>query len=147
MTKEVMQQALEALNDLTCTERTYIDVEKGELAIKALEEALNQEQGEQLAILGWQEIDCPICGGGARAFPKQEQSEPVAWMQEGQPELYVKEEKDEKRGYVIPLYTTPQTKEWAGLTKAELIKCGVLPFGMSYELYQAIEAKLKDKNT
>jgi len=29
----------------------------------------------------------------------------------------------------------------------ELIKCGVLPFGMSYELCQAIEAKLKERNT
>ena len=38
-----------------------------------------QEQGEQLARLGRQEIDCPICGGGARVFPKQEQGEPVAW--------------------------------------------------------------------
>jgi hypothetical protein len=25
-----------------------------------------------MAKLGWQVIDCPICGGGARAFPKQE---------------------------------------------------------------------------
>jgi hypothetical protein len=39
------------------------------------------------------------------------EQEPVAWMQEGQPELYVKEEKDEKRGYVIPLYTHPQPKQ------------------------------------
>ena len=38
-------------------------------------------------------------------------------------------------------------REWVGLTRTELIKCGVLPFGMSYELCQAIEAKLKDKNT
>ena len=36
--------------------------------------------------------------------------------------------------------------EWVGLTRMELIKCGVLPFGMSYKLYQAIEAKLKEKN-
>tara|TARA_R110002126_G_scaffold269149_1_gene412871 strand:+ start:87 stop:344 length:258 start_codon:yes stop_codon:yes gene_type:complete len=36
---------------------------------------------------------------------------------------------------------------WVGLTRIELIKCGVLPFGMSYELYEAIEAKLKEKNT
>jgi hypothetical protein len=28
----------------------------------------------------------------------------------------------------------------------QLIKCGVLPFGMSYELYKAIEAKLKENN-
>jgi hypothetical protein len=38
-------------------------------------------------------------------------------------------------------------REWVGLTQAELIQCGVLPFGMSYELCQAIEAKLKEKNT
>jgi hypothetical protein len=28
----------------------------------------------------------------------------------------------------------------------ELIKCGVFPWGMSYRLYEAIEAKLKEKN-
>jgi len=38
-------------------------------------------------------------------------------------------------------------RTWVGLTRIELIKCGVLPYGMSYELYQAIEAKLKEKNT
>jgi hypothetical protein len=41
---------------------------------------------------------------------------------------------------------SPQ-RTWVGLTRMELIKCGVLPFGMSYELYEAIEAKLKEKNT
>jgi hypothetical protein len=45
---------------------------------QAIAEAKKQEQGEKLAELGWQEIDCPICGGGARVFPKQEQGEPVA---------------------------------------------------------------------
>jgi hypothetical protein len=38
-------------------------------------------------------------------------------------------------------------RTWVGLTRMELIKCGVLPFGMSYKLCQAIEAKLKEKNT
>jgi hypothetical protein len=38
-------------------------------------------------------------------------------------------------------------RTWVGLTRMDLIKCGVLPFGMSYELCQAIEAKLKEKNT
>ena len=37
-------------------------------------------------------------------------------------------------------------RTWVGLTRIELIKCGVLPYGMSYELYQAIEAKLKERN-
>ena len=37
-----------------------------------------KDEPEQMAKLGWQVIDCPICGGGARAFPKQEaKDEPV----------------------------------------------------------------------
>ena len=42
-------------------------------------------------------------------------------------------------------YPPPQ-RTWVGLTRMQLIKCGVLPFGMSYELYKAIEAKLKENN-
>jgi len=75
--------------------------------------------------------------------PKQEQDEPVAWMQEGQPELYVKEEKDEKRRYVIPLYTTPQPRTWVGLTDEELK--GQDEAAIARVRYW--EAKLKDKNT
>ena len=44
-------------------------------------------------------------------------------------------------GYVAPQRT------WVGLTKMELIKCGVFPWGNSYRLYEAIEDKLKEKNT
>jgi hypothetical protein len=43
-------------------------------------------------------------------------------------------------------YIPPQ-RTWVGLTRMELIKCGVLPFGMSYELYEAIEQALKERNT
>jgi hypothetical protein len=47
----------------------------------------------------------------------------------------------------VGLYTTSPQRTWVGLTRTELIRCGVLPFGLSYELYEAIEAKLKEKNT
>jgi hypothetical protein len=40
----------------------------------------------------------------------QPEQEPVAWMQDDI-ELYVQEEKDIVRGYVIPLYTAPQKRE------------------------------------
>jgi len=40
-----------------------------------------------------------------------------------------------------------EKKDWVGLTRIELIRCGVLPYGLSYKLYEAIEAKLKEKNT
>ena len=42
-------------------------------------------------------------------------------------------------------FQQPQ-RTWVGLTRMELIKCGVLPYGMSYELYEAIEQALKEKN-
>ncbi len=40
----------------------------------------------------------------------QPEQEPVAWMQDSI-ELYVLEEKSAIRGYVIPLYTAPPTRE------------------------------------
>jgi hypothetical protein len=44
------------------------------------------------------------------------------------------------------LFEDEPQRTWVGLTRTELIRCGVLPFGLSYELYEAIEAKLKEKN-
>ena len=40
MSKEAMKLALEALEELTVTERTWVDIERGETAITALREAL-----------------------------------------------------------------------------------------------------------
>ena len=78
----------------------------------------------------------------------QPEQEPVAFVKgcnRGQWEIFP------AKAYQIfereqPLYTTPPQRTWVGLTRTELIKCGVLPFGMSYQLYEAIEAKLKEKN-
>jgi hypothetical protein len=62
------------------------------------------------------------------------------------------EAKDEPVAYLPPTASPdnacyiPLQRTWVGLTRTELIRCGVLPFGMSYELYEAIEAKLKEKN-
>lgn len=72
-----------------------------------------QQEQECLVALGWQEIDCPICGGGARAFPKPEQ-EPVAWMDVHQPwDLY----KNKPQLDAIPLYTAPPKRPWVDLMR------------------------------
>ena len=74
----------------------------------------------------------------------QPEQEPVAWRvwnPDGEKQYAYSENGDGE-----PLYTNPPKREWAGLTRMDLITCGVLPFGMSYELCQAIEAKLKQKN-
>jgi hypothetical protein len=85
--------------------------------------------------------------------------EPMAWAEITKEYVAVSDEPFEN---AIPLYAAPvhaidispervdetakRKHEWVGLTKMELIKLGVFPFGMSYELYEAIEAKLKEKN-
>ena len=60
------------------------------------------------------------------------------------------EEKPTWGGYWIPLYTAPQNKEWVGLTDDEIHKieqeCDQ-KFENYFEFANAIEAKLKEKNT
>jgi hypothetical protein len=74
--------------------------------------------------------------------------EPVAYLCENAVgHKYFRWKKPSSTYKPVPLYTTPPQRTWVGLTRMELIKCGVLPFGMSYELYQAIEAALRSKNT
>ena len=110
-----------------------------------------QEQGEQLARLGRQEIDCPICGGGARVFPKQEHDEPVGKFAKFTDGIW-REVTDGSAG--VPLYTHP--KEWVGLNEYEIK--GVLGLSESWVgedcsipdmigFAKAIDAKLKEKNT
>ena len=42
------------------------------------------------------------------------------------------------------LYTRPQTREWVGLTESEIIMCSSISV---LRFYDAIEAKLREKNT
>ena len=85
MTKEVMKQALDALNESGL---------RWPNTIKALEEALKQEQGEPVAndLLS---RACNLAGVDYQTFLKIK-----AYM---------------------PVYTTPQTKEWVGLTNGEIL--------------------------
>jgi hypothetical protein len=77
-----------------------------------------------------------------QAIAELESQEPVAWADHG----VVNWIADKQFKHASLLYAHPPQRTWVGLTRMDLIKCGVLPFGMSYELCQAIEAKLKQKN-
>jgi len=163
MTKEVTQEQDDSVSYIQkMIEALYENSDPVSVEAAELLERMNakQDQGEQLARLGWQEIDCPICGGGARAFPKQEQGEPVAWV-----DLLKNAEQIIKNKFLykrfidgtplandIPCwmadfaqkYTKPQTKEWVGLTDEDDIDWE--EGGTLRDLVKAIEAKLKDKN-
>lgn len=47
--REVMEMALEALEELICTERTYVDIERGEAAINFIEKCLANDALEKKA--------------------------------------------------------------------------------------------------
>ena len=80
-----------------------------------------------------------------------------SWIEARQPAITAikaaLEAKDETLAYLPPTASSdnacyiPPQRTWVGLTRMELIGCGVLPWGMSYKLYKAIAAKLKEKNT
>jgi len=119
MTKEVMKQALEALYGFI----PYLPLKdekqcnKYDKAIKALEEAL-----------------------------KQEQDEPVAWVIHSNGEEHGLDFwQDEINALPIGtfLYTTPQTKEWVSLTNEQIVDLVIKNAGFPTKLAKAIEAKLK----
>jgi len=179
--QNALRLALEALKELN-NENSFWWQEVNKSTVKklinaeeTLEEALAQsrsdvkqstecvEQGEQMARLGWQEIDCPICGGGARAFPKQEQRsdsehtcEPVAWMfqheetgriafVEAQQLEWGFEKGNPRLKKIGPLYTEPH-RAWIDLTDQDFIDLSASGLAL-WELWKAIARKLKEKNT
>jgi len=77
---------------------------------------------------------------------KQEQGGPVAWFREenGEKIYYATKAWDD----CLSLYTTPQTKEWVGLTEDEIYRIAFQLEGENWKkIFNAIEAKLKEKNT
>ena len=127
MSKEALTLALEALQriDLWLKAWEQVGLVGVELeAIKALEEALaKQEQGEPVA---WMDIDEKGAAFGLRYW-----SEP-------------------NNRHEVPLYIKPQPaqKPWVGLTDEEIFETHKQVDSMQYLTFgKAIEAKLKEKNT
>jgi hypothetical protein len=94
---------------------------------------------EQMAKLGWQVIDCPICGGGARAFTKQEaKDEP-----DHSDELTIAYMSGLHRGKEL------EQRTWVGLTAEEREQVQAESYGKvphHVALTAAVEAKLMEKN-
>jgi hypothetical protein len=120
MSKEAMKLALEALTATMATHgfRKHIE-EVQDKAIKALEEALaKQEQGEPVAV-----VDANDEGYWADILP----------------------DRSVKVGQL--LYTTPQQRTWVGLTDDEKADIAAKGHQRWKEYAEAIEAKLKERNT
>ena len=77
---------------------------------------------------------------------KQEQGGPVAWFREENGEKIYYETKawDD----CLSLYAISQNKEWVGLTEDEIYRIAFQLEGENWKkIFNAIEAKLKEKNT
>jgi hypothetical protein len=150
MTKEAMKLALEALQWFTAAEPwDEPDVSK---AIKALEEALAKQE-QSLELVEW----CDVDGTGIpepvyRLKAKQEQGEPVAWMEPDWADgtifrdSEVNKTTDFFHDHMIPLYTTPPQRTWVGLTNEQMRQiCGSV--ATMREAVREAEAILKEGNT
>jgi len=137
MTKEVMKQAIQVLKKLVVGSK-YEDVVQAVETIKALEEALKQEHDEP------DDLTIAYMAGSydGKKQAKQEHGQPVAWISQNAGLYHFKPDESIDS---MPLYLTPQTKEWVGLADDDDIdwKGG----GTLRDLVKAIEAKLKEKNT
>ena len=145
MTQEALKLALEALKfAYNHCDSDWVQDEKINPAITALEEALAQTQEPVV-------YQCPRCATSmqvdltAKAALAQTQ-EPVA-MWDGKYQIEFGNLSAYKHGEHswIPLYTFPQ-RTWVGLTDEERSQLVTLHHGWN-EYGQAIEAKLKEKNT
>ena len=170
--EEAMKLALDALE-------AHADIGiKSDKAIAALKEALAQEKAlqalhdenerlglykdayaepvnfEKLADLGWQAVECTICGGGAIGYPQRTEQEQqietlkrcLFQMQEAAKDLV-------EQAKSLP----PPQRTWVGLTYDEFKQIMLATYNIDlnvpghssddYLLWNAIEAKLKEKNT
>jgi hypothetical protein len=130
MSREAMQMALEALEDVPYMSNKD-DYERLERVTTALRQALETEPFEYWnAVEGWVKID-----------EVREHFDAV-----GCGTIY--KSAGEGRS---PLYTAPQKKEWVGLTDEEIEEIvgpwGGTPIkGYTRKLFDQIEAKLREKN-
>ena len=100
-------------------------------AIKALEEALTQEQDEPVAWVIW------FCGYPAGFFEKR--TDAIKAFEQRNLDY------PEESRKLLPLYTTPQQRTWVDLTDEEVADIERNSITRRQAI-RAIEAKLKDKN-
>ena len=90
-------------------------------------------------------ITRPIASSDAlRQALAQPDQEPVGWFAKGWQGVYV--ELMPEAADAIPLYTAPPKREWVGLTYEEMTEIWENS-GWYVRLFEAVEAKLKEKNT
>jgi hypothetical protein len=103
------------------------------------------------------DFECPRCGHCCQA-DQPTQQEPIAWMHTtGTGHVYFRKKPQDKVFNPQPVYTASPKREWVGLTADEIWKCNKSGSAVEFHICsahqnvedfaEAIEAKLKEKNT
>ena len=87
--------------------------------------------------------ECVACSNNN--YPPQPAQEPVAWRYRGN--LHEFDPSDWATGPVTPLYTTPPQRPWVELTDEKIALIDWESLVTKKDCVQAVEAKLKEKNT
>ena len=175
--KEVMQMALDWFHwfqhGTNPNGAHVLEVEEALRACLAQPEQYDQTELELCKKCGWKAVwpdGCLVCEKqkaqlkhwsdcavhSEPAYPAGEcdcggvQPEPVVWHEPGAYGNVTIYEKWAKENGWLPLYTTPQKKEWVGMTDEEVMS--LLPGAVRLppgwvDTVRVIEAKLKEKNT
>jgi hypothetical protein len=172
MSREIMQQALDALEYHTMQTRPINHTDK---AIEALKQELAKPEPQVCCgdyekcwkactprgrWLAEKELAKPeqakysdiVSDGGLdprNKFDAQPEQKPVAWMVRDQVDgcrypSALKNPAGSINGESQPLYAAPPRKEWVGLTDDEIWECQKP--GLSDDVYKLIEAKLRERN-
>jgi hypothetical protein len=163
MDREAIEEAIEVLEDasaemltetgnenyygeaITALRKALVDAD--DTSQKHVDEMVKTEHDKQIEIAQAYER------GWNAALAQQE---PVAWITDGgKGELWWhRSSKFDEEGNLIgsnqddiPLYTAPPKKEWVGLTDEEKEKLVEAFYGTDIQRLEAVEAKLKEKNT
>ena len=144
MSKEVLKIALEALEPLEFVgKRMDGGNPKIDEAITAIKEALAQSEQECNCSQGQL---CRVCDPDVANGFEQPKQKPVAWLSKSGKGLWFHEPNANLNA--TPLYTTPPQRTWVGLTDEDKsLFSSWLDHKTDAEVFEAIEAKLKEKNT
>jgi len=170
MSREIMQQALDAFKSIMCLssiEDAHIIAKNARYGLreklakpeqdwdllKVTQESLREHMArikELEAELAQQKaLDKKADNARELGLDYEPEQEPVAWMMPEYGDVLPASQADGTGIYNIPLYTSPPRKEWVGLTDEEKEWIYIAPEfdGLSeIQMYCVIEAKLKDKN-
>jgi len=155
--KELMQQALEALEEIADEVFSPYDSKLGEVILALRDRLAQPEQETVMTEYKHQTYAAYKTPDGEMKIGVVPEQEPVAWrtfdgeggydyrdydMNENYADEWAKRNPNHK-GWVDALYTTSPRREWQGLTDEDMVMC---ESEEDVRFARAIEAKLKEKN-